>query len=74
MKKNDVKQLHDLTVKELAQKVEEGNTEFNKARSEHAAGKLKNTTSLRTLKKNIAQIKTIMREKELLAKVGATQA
>lgn len=69
MKKNDITALHQLSIPELIKKLEEITKSFDQSRSEHAAGKLKNTRSLYLFKKDIARVKSIIREKTLLAEV-----
>jgi large subunit ribosomal protein L29 len=72
MKRNDIKELHNQTIEELKVKLAEVIKSFDQARSENAAGKLKNTNSLYQLKKDIARVKTVLRHKELLMKAQST--
>lgn len=65
MKKNDITELHQQTATELTAKLAELIKSFDQARSENAAGKLKNTHSLYQLKKDIARVKTVIQEKTL---------
>ncbi|MEO8581321.1 MAG: 50S ribosomal protein L29 [Patescibacteria group bacterium] len=67
MKKNDIKELHQLTETDLVKKLSEMIKTFDQSRSENAAGKLKNTSSIYQLKKDIARVKTVIREKTLQA-------
>ena len=67
MKKNDIKELHQQTVADLSKKLAEMIKSFDQFRSENAAGKLKNTSSLYQIKQDIARVKTIMGEKTLQA-------
>lgn len=67
MKRNDIKALHEQTVTELNSKLAEIVRSFDQARSENAAGKLKNTNSLYQLKKDIARVKTVIRQKTLVS-------
>ena len=62
------KELHELTVNELNAKLKELSEELFNLRFRHAIGQLEDTASLRTCKKEIAKVKTILREKELGAK------
>ena len=62
------KELHELTVEELNAKVKELSEELFNLRFRHAIGQLENPMSLKACKKDIARIKTILREKELNAK------
>lgn len=65
MKRTDIAALHDMSVEELRSKLTEIEAELGKSKVEHAVGKLKNPASLTVLRKEIARIKTIVREKEL---------
>ena len=62
------KELHELTVEELNTKLKELSEELFNLRFRHAIGQLEDSASLRTCKKEIAKVKTILREKELGAK------
>ena len=61
------KELHELTNDELNTKLGELNTELFNLRFRQVAGQLENPVSLRTCKRDIAKIKTILRERELKA-------
>ncbi len=61
------KELHELTVNELNAKLKELSEELFNLRFRHAIGQLENSASLKTCKKEIAKVKTILREKELEA-------
>ncbi len=62
------KELHQLTVDELNTKIKELTEELFNLRFRHAIGQLENPASLKNVKKDIAKIKTILRERELEAK------
>ena len=62
------KELHELTVNELNAKLKELSEELFNLRFRHAIGQLEDTASLRVCKKEIAKVKTILRERELGAK------
>ena len=62
------KELHELTVEELNTKLKELSEELFNLRFRHASGQLENPASLKNVKKEIAKIKTILRERELAAK------
>ena len=62
------KELHELTVDELNTKLKELKEELFNLRFRHAIGQLENPASLKNVKKDIAKVKTILREKELAAK------
>ena len=67
MKTNDLKALHDKTVDELQLEAAKLKAEFVKAKIEHSVVKLANTDSLKTLRKDIAKVKTKIKQKELKA-------
>ena len=62
------KELRELTVDELNTKLKELSEELFNLRFRHAIGQLENPASLKTCKKDIAKVKTILRERELGAK------
>ena len=62
------KELHGLTVDELNTKLKELSEELFNLRFRHAIGQLENSAALKNCKKEIAKIKTILRERELAAK------
>ena len=62
------KEIRELTVEELNTKLKELKEELFNLRFRHAIGQLENPASLNVCKKDIAKVKTILREKELAAK------
>lgn len=58
------RELRDLSVEELSTKEREFREEEFKLRFRHATGQLEKTARLRQLRRDIARVKTIMREKE----------
>jgi large subunit ribosomal protein L29 len=58
------KELRDLSPEELQTKEKEFREEEFKLRFKHATGQLEKTDRLRKLRKDIARVKTIIREKE----------
>lgn len=62
------KELHELTVEELNTKLKELKEELFNLRFRHAIGQLENPASLSNCKKDIAKIKTILREREIAKK------
>ena len=62
------KELHELTVDELNTKLKELKEELFNLRFRHAIGQLENPASLKTCKKDIAKVMTILRQRELQAK------
>ena len=65
MKSRDVKALHEKSAEELKKILGETRVARNAAALELAQMKAKNTKSLNTIRKEIAQILTILKEKEL---------
>lgn len=61
------RELRDLPVEELANKEREFLEEEFKLRFKAATGQLEKTDRLRKLRRDIARVKTIMREKEAKA-------
>ena len=62
------KELHELTVDELNSKLKELSEELFNLRFRHATGQLENPCVLSTVKKDIARVKTEIREREIKAK------
>lgn len=60
-----VQDMRNTETQELLNKVEEYKKELFGLRFQQATGQLENTARMRTVKKNIARIKTIIREREL---------
>jgi large subunit ribosomal protein L29 len=65
-----ITEIRDLTVEELRQQVEEARKELFSARIKLSMQQLNNTAQLRMLKHRIAQLKTVLREKEPACKTG----
>lgn len=62
-----VKDIRDLSNAELQQKLDEMKDELFNLRFQLATGQLENPMRIREVRKTIAQIKTIVRERELNA-------
>ena len=60
-----VQEIKELDNAALLAKVEEYNKELFGLRFQQATGSLENTARIRTVRKSIARIKTIIREREL---------
>ncbi|WP_412902269.1 50S ribosomal protein L29 [Aeromicrobium sp. 179-A 4D2 NHS] len=58
-------ELRDLTAGDLAEKLKEAKEELFNLRFQNATGQLDNTARLRTVRKDIARIYTVIREREL---------
>lgn len=65
MKKNDITALHQMSVQELNTKLNELQKSFALASMNNAARKLANTSSLKTMRKDVAVVLTVLKEKEL---------
>jgi large subunit ribosomal protein L29 len=62
-----MKELRDLTADELTQKLAETKEELFNLRFQNATGQLDNYKRLNDLRKDVARLKTILREQELSA-------
>jgi large subunit ribosomal protein L29 len=56
-------ELRDLTLDELRAKQEQLRREHFTAKVKHATGQLENTAKLRLLRRDIARVETVLREK-----------
>lgn len=65
MKASELKELKEKTRDELDTELNELKTELFKLRFQHATSQLENPIKLKDCKKNIARVKTIIREMEL---------
>lgn len=63
MKPRKASDLRQLTTEELRQLLRETEETLQKMRFQHALKQLENTAALRTLRKDIARIKTILHER-----------
>ena len=66
----ELKKMRELTEVELNAELDKMKKELFNLRFQHVTGQLENPVKMRELKKDIARVKTIIREKEL-AKVQA---
>ena len=62
------KELHELTVDELNTKLKELSEELFNLRFRHAIGQLENPAAIKNCKRDIAKVKTILKQRELAAK------
>jgi large subunit ribosomal protein L29 len=60
-----VNEIRDLTTEEIVKKIEEYKEELFNLRFEQATGNLEKPSRIRDLRKTIARMKTIIREREL---------
>ena len=61
----ELKKIRDMTEVELNTELSKMKKELFNLRFQHATGQLENPVQMRELKRNIARVKTIIREKEL---------
>jgi large subunit ribosomal protein L29 len=63
----DMKELRALTDAELVNKLDDSYQEMFNLRFQKSTGKLTNTVRVREVRRDIARIRTLMRERELAA-------
>ena len=61
----ELNKMREMTDAELAAELEKMQKELFNLRFQHVTGQLENPVQMREVRKNIARVKTIMREKEL---------
>ncbi len=61
----DIKEIRKLSSADLKKKITETKEELFTKRMQQANGTLEHPTELKTLRKNVAKMKTILREREL---------
>ncbi len=59
--------IHEMTSEELTKKLAELKDELFNLRFRHATGQLENPNVLNGIKKDIARVKTVLREREIKA-------
>ena len=64
MKAKEIKEVRALSVEKLAEKLQELKKDLFMLRMQHATNQLDNPMQINAVKKDIARIKTIIREKE----------
>ena len=64
MKAKEIKEIRDLAVEKLQEKLQELKKDLFMLRMQHATNQLDNPLQIAAVKKDIARIKTIIREKE----------
>ena len=69
----DAAKLREMDVSELHKKLSEFREELFKLRFQHSIGQLKNTSRIPYVKRTIARILTIMREKQLEIENGKSR-
>ena len=71
MKAMKVEDIRKLAVEEIRTKVADSREEMMKLRFQQVTGQLTDSSTLRTLRRNIARMETILRETERAAVEGA---
>ena len=61
----DAKKIRDLSTEEIIKKIEENKEELFNLRFAHATGNLEKPSRINELRKEVARMKTIIREREL---------
>ena len=64
MKAKEIKEIRGLSVEKLGEKLQELKKDLFMLRMQHATNQLDNPLQIAAVKKDIARIKTIIREKE----------
>lgn len=64
------KDVHELSSDELTRRADDLKDELFKLRFQLATGQLENPMRIRDVKKSIARVKTVLRERELKAQQG----
>ena len=64
MKAKEIKEIRELSVEKLEEKLQELKKDLFMLRMQHATNQLDNPMQIANVKKDIARIKTIIREKE----------
>ena len=65
MKAKEIKEIRGLSVEKLEEKLQELKKDLFMLRMQHATNQLDNPLQIAAVKKDIARIKTIIREKEI---------
>jgi ribosomal protein L29 len=73
MKKRELADIRKKTLKDLIKQVDKGRADLLKEKINISAGKSKNIRRIRNVKQDIAQILTVIREKELVEELDRKQ-
>ena len=65
MKAKEIKEIRSLSVEDLGKKLQDLKKDLFTLRMQHATNQLDNPLQIAVVKKEIARVKTILREKEL---------
>ena len=71
MKAKEIKEIRGLSVEKLEEKLQELKKDLFMLRMQHATNQLDNPMQIANVKKDIARIKTIIREKETNVRGGS---
>lgn len=69
-----ITEINALPTTELQSRLDESHKEIFNLRFQRAQGQLKDTNAIRKVRRNIARIKTVIRQRELAAEMQANQA
>ncbi len=69
-----ITEINALPTTELQSRLDESHKEIFNLRFQRAQGQLKDTNAIRKVRRNIARIKTVIRQRELAAEMQAKQA
>lgn len=64
------REIRNLSQTEVARRLDEAHQELFNLRFQYATGQLKNTTRLSQVRREVARLRTILRERELAAAEG----
>ena len=67
---NEMQELRALTAAELEERIEDAKKELFNLRFQKAVGQLENTSRIGFVRRDIARLKTIQREKQLAAQLA----
>ena len=60
-----IKEIKEIETKDLAERVEQEVKQYNKMKLNHAITPLENPSEIKAVRRNIARMKTVLREREL---------
>ena len=63
-------EIRGLSIAEMARRLDEAHQELFNLRFQYATGQLKNTARLSQVRREIARLRTVLRERELAAVMG----
>lgn len=69
-----ITEINALPTTELQSRLDESHKEIFNLRFQRAQGQMKDTNAIRKVRRNIARIKTVIRQRELAAEMQAKQA